>query len=92
MKAIGFLGVFFDIKDMINLLSDVVNNRYNETPYRSIIAILFGLGYLICPIDLIPDFFLILGYLDDAVVLRFVVKQFQSDLFLYREWQKVNRI
>jgi uncharacterized membrane protein YkvA (DUF1232 family) len=35
----------------------------------SIFAFLFALAYLIMPIDLIPDFIPVIGFLDDLVVL-----------------------
>lgn len=53
------------------------------------IRLLLLVGYLISPIDLIPDVFPILGYADDAVIvavaLRSVVRHAGPDA-LYRHW------
>jgi uncharacterized membrane protein YkvA (DUF1232 family) len=47
------------------------------------------LGYLVCPIDFIPDFVPVIGYADDAiivtVVLRSVVRAAGTDA-LARHW------
>ncbi len=40
-----------------------------ETPRLPKLLILFTLGYALSPIDLIPDFIPVLGYLDDLVIL-----------------------
>ncbi len=32
------------------------------------------LGYLVCPVDLIPDFLPVIGYADDAVVASLVLR------------------
>ncbi|MDE0815731.1 MAG: YkvA family protein [Alphaproteobacteria bacterium] len=39
------------------------------TPFRVKASVLGALAYFIMPIDLIPDFLLILGYTDDAAAL-----------------------
>jgi uncharacterized membrane protein YkvA (DUF1232 family) len=43
-------------------------------PRRSRLALLAVLGYLVCPIDLVPDFIPVAGQLDDAVLLALVLR------------------
>lgn len=49
-----------------------------RVPRRAKLALLGLLGYLLCPIDLIPDFIPVLGQLDDVLiavlVLRYVAR------------------
>jgi uncharacterized membrane protein YkvA (DUF1232 family) len=40
-----------------------------RTPWYAKISILITLGYLLSPIDLIPDFIPVLGYLDDLILV-----------------------
>lgn len=40
-----------------------------EVPVQAKLTIVAALGYLICPVDLIPDFVPVLGYTDDAAVI-----------------------
>ena len=50
--------------------------------------IIVSLIYLVMPIDLIPDF-LLGGYIDDALVIGYVVKKTSDELDLYKEWKSI---
>ncbi len=44
-----------------------------RTPYLSKILILAAVGYLISPIDLIPDFIPLLGHMDDLIIVPVLI-------------------
>lgn len=48
--------------------------RDSRTPKGVRLAILAAIGYLLAPVDLIPDVLLGLGWLDDAAVVGMVMK------------------
>ena len=45
-----------------------------RVPRRAKFALLGLLGYLLCPIDLIPDFIPVLGQLDDVLIAVLVLR------------------
>ena len=47
--------------------------KYKETPIRAKILSAMTVAYALSPIDLIPDFIPILGYLDDIIILSMLV-------------------
>ena len=47
--------------------------KHNDTPIVAKIIICITLGYALSPIDLIPDFIPILGYLDDIIILPLLI-------------------
>lgn len=44
-----------------------------ETPWYAKVLAVLTIGYALSPIDLIPDFIPVLGYLDDLVILPLMV-------------------
>jgi uncharacterized membrane protein YkvA (DUF1232 family) len=48
--------------------------RDPRVPRRAKLALLALVPYLASPIDLIPDFIPVLGYLDDAALVAFVLR------------------
>ncbi|WP_456325151.1 YkvA family protein [Desulfonauticus submarinus] len=78
------------IVDMWNMLKDFREGRY-ELPWKTIAAIVAALLYFISPVDLLPDFIPVLGYLDDAVVIGFALKLIQNDLEKYRQYKKEDK-
>jgi uncharacterized membrane protein YkvA (DUF1232 family) len=64
------------------------DGAYQKVPWRSVVMAIAGLIYFLDPIDIIPDFIPVIGYLDDGVVLAFVAKAIHSDLEKFREWEK----
>ncbi len=47
-----------------------------------------GLIYLVSPLDLIPDVLPLLGFVDDAAVLFWIVRQVRRDLDDFRAWER----
>jgi uncharacterized membrane protein YkvA (DUF1232 family) len=45
------------------------------------------LAYIISPIDLIPDYIIGLGQIDDAVILGLSLYFLEKDLRKYKEWK-----
>lgn len=76
-----------DIKDLYNMLKDWANKKYTQVPFRTILAVLGTLAYVINPFDAIPDTIPIIGQLDDLAVVKFCLKMIYSDLNQYREWK-----
>lgn len=48
--------------------------KMKETPIIAKIVALFVVSYALSPIDLIPDFIPILGYLDDLILLPLLIR------------------
>lgn len=85
-------GVIDDIVCMVSLVDSYVKKEYREIPVATIVSIVAALVYLLNPMDLIPDVIPIIGYLDDAAVVLFVLSfGLDKDLDKYRLWQEKNR-
>lgn len=74
-----------DVKLLTSLVRDYVKGDYRAIPFKSIAAITGAILYFVSPVDAIPDFIPVLGYLDDAVVLRLCLKTVQDSLQKYKE-------
>ena len=70
------------------LLQDYWAGNYKNVPWKLRAAIGFAVTYLVSPLDVIPDFLPIVGFVDDAAVFALVVSTFQSELDTYKEWKK----
>lgn len=49
-----------------------------KVPFRAKALIIGGLGYLILPTDLVPDFIVGLGFTDDLAAITFVLSQIEE--------------
>ncbi|SKB50136.1 Uncharacterized membrane protein YkvA, DUF1232 family [Salegentibacter holothuriorum] len=76
-----------DAQLLFNLLRDYANGNYREVPFNVVAAIGGALLYVLSPIDLIPDFIPIVGYLDDAAVIAFCLNLIEKDLISYQVWK-----
>lgn len=89
LKESGRFEKYFEIiKLMFKMLNDYRKGNYREVPWLTISAMTFTLLYILNPLDLIPDFIPLIGYLDDVSVLAVALNLIQTDLHKYAEWKE----
>lgn len=66
---------------------DVLRGRYRPVPWPAFLWMLAALVYLISPLDLIPDVLLLLGLVDDVVVVGWLLTRVDDSLAAYRAWR-----
>lgn len=86
-KKGGLRGAWDDIITTFKMVGAWLSGSYTKVPLRSIAMIGLGALYFFSPIDLIPDFLLGLGLIDDVVVISLVIKTIKTDLDDYRVWK-----
>ncbi len=79
--------LYEDVKLFISIIKDYYKGTYKDIPYWSIAAIGFSLLYFLSPIDFVPDFIPMVGYVDDALILATCYKMIKKDLIKYKEWK-----
>ena len=81
-----------DLKTLLRLLDATVSGRYPALPQGVMTAVGAALLYWLMPLDLIPDPILALGFIDDAVILGWVLKRLSDDLVAFRSWEKAQAL
>jgi len=85
----GYLEPFSDdLMLFMSLVKDYYKGDYRKIPFKTISAGVLGALYVLNPIDLIPDSIPFIGHIDDALVLKFCLKQARKDLQKYKEWKQ----
>jgi len=86
---IGILGwLVEDLKLYVSLIKDYRLGAYKKFPFLSAAGIVFTLVYIISPIDLIPDYIIGLGQIDDAAIVGLCLYLLKKDLKKYKQWLK----
>ena len=79
--------LFEDFKLLFLLVRDYWKGVYRDVSIWSILVFSIGIIYIISPIDIIPDFYLGIGQIDDAVVLLLCLNFLEKDLYKYKAWK-----
>lgn len=77
-----------DLKLLIRLVRAWAKGDYKDVPITTIILAVAAIIYFVAPIDAIPDWILVVGYVDDAAVIAFVIASIKNDLTAFRGWEK----
>ena len=72
----------------IELVMDWAKGNYKGIKKRTLVKIVVAFLYLLNPIDIIPDFILGFGFLDDVYVFTKILKTIREELRHYEEWRK----
>ncbi|GAB3833678.1 YkvA family protein [Hymenobacter jeollabukensis] len=72
---------------LVRLVRAYVNGSYREVQTGTIVSGLGVLLYVLSPIDLVPDFIPVLGFLDDLSLVSWFIGKFQDEIRRFREWE-----
>lgn len=82
--------VWEQLQLLFSLAKDYASGAYTAIPKTTMISVLAALLYFISPLDLVPDFLVGLGFLDDAFILGFVFKKVTTELEKYQAWKALS--
>jgi uncharacterized membrane protein YkvA (DUF1232 family) len=81
-EAFGKLQLFLELTRSYN------KGEYRNVSTGTILAVLGAIIYFISPLDVVPDFLIGMGILDDAAVIGFTLKKISGELDDFKLWQK----
>jgi uncharacterized membrane protein YkvA (DUF1232 family) len=90
-KANEKKGALGEAWEKLQLLIDLVK-AYSKGEYRkvskgTILAVIGAIIYFVSPLDVVPDFIVGLGILDDAAVIGFTIKRLSKELDEFKKWK-----
>jgi uncharacterized membrane protein YkvA (DUF1232 family) len=87
----GSEGPFKDLWDslmtFLRLIRAYATGEYREVSWQSLTLIVAAILYFVIPLDLIPDFLVGVGYVDDVAVVAWVISVVSSELEAFRRWE-----
>ena len=83
--------LFRNLKLLLPLIKDYWKGTYRDVSIKSIVIFLAALAYIISPLDLIPDYIVGLGQIDDAALLGLSLLFLEKELLKYQAWRDSNR-
>ncbi len=76
-----------NLKTVFRLLQAYFSKKYTTIPWGTIVLLVGAVIYFVSPLDLMPDWIPLAGFIDDAAVLVFVLRQINADLQHFLEWE-----
>lgn len=84
----GPLGTFVEeLLLTLGLVKDYITGAYRKIPYWAIAAVAFMFLYIANPMDMIPDFIIGIGQLDDVAVVSICLILVRQEIYAYRAWK-----
>ena len=79
-----------DVAVLLSMLQAYIKKQYTDVSIATILAAVAGLTYVVNPIDIVPEYILGVGVLDDAAIVGIILQAMHMDLNKYKKWQKAN--
>jgi curved DNA-binding protein CbpA len=79
--------VLENVRELYALFKDSIKGNYKLHP-ANVAMIGGGLLYFLLPVDLVPDFIPLVGYLDDLAVLTTIMNSLKGEINEYQAWKE----
>lgn len=79
--------VWNDLMTLFRMFGAWIKRDYRQLPWKTICFMIAAILYLLSPVDAIPDFIPVVGLMDDASFIAFVVWSIRGDIEKFKEWE-----
>ncbi|HTO15530.1 MAG TPA: DUF1232 domain-containing protein [Edaphocola sp.] len=86
----SIIRIFQKRKIIIPMFKDFYAGRY-QMPWARMLLFVFTLAYLIWPLDIVPDFIIGLGWIDDIIIFAFAADRMEEELIKYQQFKNANQ-
>lgn len=85
-----FKQLFTTALTLVRLVRSYAAGEYRQIPTGTIVSGLAVLLYVVSPIDLIPDFIPVVGFLDDLSLVSWFIGKFHGEITRFRAWEQAS--
>jgi len=79
--------VWDDLQALIRLSKAWIKGEYKMIPGKTMLFSVAAIIYFVSPLDVIPDFIFIGGFIDDATIIAFVINSISDDIKAFKAWE-----
>ena len=76
-----------DLSLLLSMMYSYVRKEYTDISIKTLVTIVAGLIYFVSPIDFILDKIPLIGFLDDAAVMKICYDNVKPDIEKYKMWK-----
>ncbi len=89
-KDIGQIAaeVWENFQLLFRMIGAAVSGKYHGIPTRTVLGGIAVILYFMSPIDAIPDFFPVIGLLDDAALLAWFASSIKDEMDSFEAWER----
>ena len=84
IKTSGFVS---RLNVFIRMVKAYAKGEYRDIEWKHIVLVVAALLYFITPLDFIPDFIPVTGFIDDFAVLVWVYNKVQNEIDRFQIWE-----
>ena len=85
IKKNGLKSVSEHLTLMTNYVKDVASGRYKGYNKTHLTLIVAAILYVVSPLDIIPDFLIVAGLVDDAAIIAWAFNEMSKELSKYKD-------
>ena len=85
IKKNGLKSVSEHLTLMTNYVKDVASGRYKGYNKTHLTLIVAAILYVVSPLDIIPDFLIVAGLVDEAAIIAWAFNEMSKELSKYKE-------
>ena len=73
---------------VVRLVAAYVSGSYRQVATETIVSGVAVLLYVLSPVDVVPDFIPVLGFMDDVALISWFTDKFRAELDRFKAWEQ----